>query len=312
MKENVFKENFKRSKKLYNTLKKDEESVFFASERINKQLIKKIKRSKYEKDIIFLRLYNIIENVNLDEKEEIPTFVPFVENKKDTDNSTLYSFNGPFQLLHADIADIRFFSKSAADPHYCLLFVDLFTQKFYMYPMKKRNLLKKKIELFYEEVNHKRKEKMRLQTDLEFQQNEIKKLNKKYNVEMFSIRVRGGKAFAAEQKIREFKKLLLKIKSLYKKNGMRVKPNELIKKTTTNMNKTKTTKYQIEPEYVEKKSLEDDNFREKFDFNRIEKVGKNNKRIERYIIKKDANKRKLREPLAIGEKVLVLSERRTR
>ena len=75
------------------------------------------------------------------------------------------------------------------------------------------------------------------------------------------------------------------------------------------MNKTKTTKYQIEPEYVEKKSLEDDNFREKFDFYRIEKVGKNNKRIKRYIFKKDANKRKLREPLAIGEKVLVLSER---
>ena len=90
---------------------------------------------------------------------------------------------------------------------------------------------------------------------------------------------------------------------------MSVKLNELIKKTTTNMNKTKTTKYQIEPEYVEKKSLEDDNFREKFDFCRIEKVGKNNKRIKRYIIKKDANKRKLREPLAIGEKVLVLSER---
>ena len=76
---------------------------------------------------------------------------------------------------------------------------------------------------------------------------------------------------------------------------MRVKPNELIKKTTTNMNKTKTTKYQIEPQYVEKKSLEDVNFREKFDFYRIEKVGKNNKRIKRYIIKKDAKKRKLRD-----------------
>ena len=150
-------------------------------------MIKKIKRSKYEKDIIFLRLYNSIENINLDEKEEIPTFVLFVENKKDIDNSTLYSFNGPFQLLHADIVDILFFSKK---------------------------------DLFYEEVNHKRKEKMRLQTDFEFQQNEIKKLNKKYNVEMFSTRVKGGKAFAAEQKIREFKKLLLKIKLLYKKNEL--------------------------------------------------------------------------------------------
>ena len=76
-----------------------------------------------------------------------------------------------------------------------------------------------------------------------------------------------------------------------------------------NMNKTKTAKYQIEPENVEKKSLEDDNFREKFDFYRIDKVGKHNKRIKRYMAKKDENKRKLREPLNIGEKVLVLSER---
>ena len=109
MKENVFKENFKRAKNLYNALKKDDESVLFASEKKNKQLIEKIKRSRYEKDIIFLRLYNAIENVNLDEKEEIPIFVPFIENKKDIDNSTLYSFNGPFQLLHADVANIRFF-----------------------------------------------------------------------------------------------------------------------------------------------------------------------------------------------------------
>ena len=119
--------------------------------------------------------------------------------------------------------------------------------------MKKRNLLKKKMEKFYEEVSQKRKEKMRLQTDLEFQQNEIKNLNKKYNVEMFSTRIRGGKAFAAEQKIREFRKLLLKVKALYKKNKTKFKPNELIKKVTMNMNKTKTAKYQIEPENVAKK-----------------------------------------------------------
>ena len=57
---------------------------------------------------------------------------------------------------------------------------------------------------------------MRLQTDLELLQNEIKKLNKKYNVDMFSTKLRGGKAFATEQKIREFKKLLFKSKRLHK------------------------------------------------------------------------------------------------
>ena len=66
--------------------------------------------------------------------------------------------------------------------------------------MKKRSLLKKKMEAFYEEVSQKRKEKMRLQTDLEFQQNEIKNLNKKYNVEMFSTRVRGGRLLLKNKK----------------------------------------------------------------------------------------------------------------
>ena len=53
VKEKMFKENFERLKNLYNILKQDEESVLFASERINKQLIKKIKRSQYEKDSVF-------------------------------------------------------------------------------------------------------------------------------------------------------------------------------------------------------------------------------------------------------------------
>ena len=47
---------------------------------------------------------------------------------------------------------------------------------------------------------------MTLQTDLEFKQNAIKKLNKEFDVEMFHSKVRGGKAFAAEQKIKELKK----------------------------------------------------------------------------------------------------------
>ena len=177
--------------------------------------------------------------------------------------------------------------------------------------MKKRHLLKKKMELFNEEISNKRSnETMKLQTNLEFQQNEIKKLNKKHNIEMFSTRVRGEKAFAAEQKIREFKKLLLKTKNLYKKEKKKLKPNEIIKKVTTNMNKTKTVKYDVEPEEIEKRSLEDDNFREKYDFYRLAKVGKHHAKQLRYNKTKDEkNPRKLREPLNIGEKVLVLAER---
>ena len=39
---------------------------------------------------------------------------------------------------------------------------------------------------------------MHLQTDLKFNQNKIKALNKKFDVEMFHTKIRGGEAFAAE------------------------------------------------------------------------------------------------------------------
>ena len=61
-----------------------------------------------------------------------------------------------------------------------------------------RRLLAKKLYEFYIKVTKKRNnQKMRLLVDQEFQQNEIKQLNKKFSVEMFSTKVRGGKEFAA-------------------------------------------------------------------------------------------------------------------
>ena len=84
---------------------------------------------------------------------------------------------------------------------------------------------------------------MRLQTDLEFKQNQILKLNDEFNVTMFHTRLRGGKAFAAEQKIREFKELLLRSKRLEKPRGKRIKPNDLIRKAAQNMNETISIKY---------------------------------------------------------------------
>ena len=63
-------------------------------------------------------------------------------------SDSITSFNSPFDLLHADIEDLRFLAKSAVDPKYCLLFIDLFTQKIYTYPMKKEICLPKKRSCF--------------------------------------------------------------------------------------------------------------------------------------------------------------------
>ena len=48
-----------------------------------------------------------------------------------------------------------------------------------------------------------------MQTDHEFNQNKIQQLNKNFDVEMYHTNLRGGKAFATEQKIYEYKKILL-------------------------------------------------------------------------------------------------------
>ena len=60
--------------------------------------------------------------------------------------------------------------------------------------MKNRTFLSKKLEIFYKDIEPKREkvsdeEKMRIQTDFQFQQNEIR-LNEKCNTEMFSRNIR--------------------------------------------------------------------------------------------------------------------------
>ena len=77
----------KKVKNLYKPLQRDDESVFYTSEKINNTLIKKAKRSNYSKDKVFLNLYKQLENsVNIKESSDepliIPTYLPFVEQKK--------------------------------------------------------------------------------------------------------------------------------------------------------------------------------------------------------------------------------------
>ena len=78
--------------------------------------------------------------------------------------------------------------------------------------MKNWSLLAKKTEIFCNNIQPKRTGKRCLQTDLESNQNKIKALNKKFDVEIFHTKIRERKAFAAEQKITEFKEILLRSK----------------------------------------------------------------------------------------------------
>ena len=89
---------------------------------------------------------------------------------------------------------------------------------------------------------------------------------------MPSSRVGRGKVYAAEEKIRELKKFLSKIKSLYKRHQKRIRPNKLIKKATSNLNKIRNVKYCFALETIESKSIESDQFTEEYDFYRLQKI----------------------------------------
>ena len=154
---------------------------------------------------------------------------------------------------------------------------------------------------------------MRLETDCKFQQKNIKRLNKEYNVDMYSTNLRDGKAFAAEKKNCELKELLLRSKRIKKSLGKQVKPNELIKKATFNLNNIHSVKYGFSPEQIEEKSFdpkEGQKFRETYDFNRLWRIKEEQGRSGRYVKNLDARKKgKLCDLLDIDEKVLVLVER---
>ena len=155
--------------------------------------------------------------------------------------------------------------------------------------MRSRKQIRQRLEQFYEEAESKRKgKKMKLQVDQEFQQVRIKDLNKQNNVKMFSTSLRGGKAFAAEQKIRELKTRISKLKG----QKLKITPKKIIEISTKNMNIQPSKKYGLSPKEVESRALKSERFRTLYNMHRIEKTDKLNIRMDRFDQKKYSKKRK--------------------
>ena len=274
----IDKKSLKFARTAFDMLKTDPASAVFAEEILDKKLLLKIKKSKYKDGKIF---FKVVNNLLLNNNE--PIFKPEIVNrsdyieKREIDHSTLYSFDGPFQLVHADVANLEFLGKN------------LFSSKTYTYRMKSRKQIRQRLEEFYRDVADKRKgKKMRLQVDQEFQQVKIKDLNDLNNVHMFSTFIRDGKAFAAEQKIRELKTRTAKVAS----QKLKISPNKIIEISMTNSNIQPNKKYGISPEEIEKKALQSEQFRTVYNIHRLEKTDKLNERQDKYDKEKYKRKRK--------------------
>ena len=128
----------------------------FLEERIDQWFLKKLKKSRYLKDSQLLKLILLGDNKDFIDGNKTPTRADYVE-KREIDRSTFYSFDRPFQLLHADVRNLEFLGKNATIPQYALVIVDLYTSKVYVYLMRSRKQILQKLKLFYHEVRSKRK-----------------------------------------------------------------------------------------------------------------------------------------------------------
>ena len=106
---------------------------------------------------------------------------------------------------------------------YALVVVDLYSSKAYVYSMRSRKQILQEMKLFYDEVKEKRKGK-RMRLHNEFQQVKTKSLNDENNIDMFTASLKGGKAFAVEQKIREFKTRISKLNA----HKLKISPDKII------------------------------------------------------------------------------------
>ena len=121
------KKLLQKAKNIFSSLKTDTNSVLFSEEKIDTRLLKKFKKLKFAKESLLLKLISLVDN-KLEDEEKVPTRVDYIE-KREIDRSALYSFDEPFQLIHADVGNVEFLGKSAKTPRYILLVVDLYSSK---------------------------------------------------------------------------------------------------------------------------------------------------------------------------------------
>ena len=311
---------------MFNKLIRNPSSVVYTSDySLTSGQLKKLKKSGLENDRYFLKQYLLFR----DNHREIPNVLVLPTSKAEEkipvvarytkapfyNRSTLYSIGGPFELLHVDLADVNFTKPSATDPKYVLLAVDLFSSKIYVYPMKKRNNLVKFMSQLYKDLesdgrNENTSEPMRVQSDQEFLQNAISKLNIEHNVIGFASKLNDGHAFAAEQKIRDLKTYINRAQRLSKFGGSRrLNGYENVRLAAKRLNSVRTAKYETIPNKVQSITARDDAMRALYNNYRLGIVSRNNVRDDKYTDKRYRKAYKKLRILRVNDQVLVLSAR---
>ena len=93
---------FQETKNIFENLKTDTKSILSSEDKIDKRPLKKLKK-------VMLEVINLTENdinqINQTKEDQIRTRIDYAK-KREIDRSTLCSFDGPFQLIDADLASL--------------------------------------------------------------------------------------------------------------------------------------------------------------------------------------------------------------
>ena len=71
-----------RIQNLLRNLQKDSKSIFYAIENLSRTILNKARKSTYDKDKVFVNLYNQLEDKNIYQNNNLPLVTPFVNKKK--------------------------------------------------------------------------------------------------------------------------------------------------------------------------------------------------------------------------------------
>ena len=213
-------------------------------------------------------------------------------------SDTQFAVSDKGQRFQADLADISYLRPTAHEPKYVLVIVDVYSQRVYLYGLYKTDKSIDAFKQFLENTKRIRNEdnvQVYVQTDegTEFFNKSLLQLFKNNGVKLFTTSMNRGHAFMAEQKIRELKKKMTKLKSLSSKLPIA----KTFKTIESNMNITRIGYMGLSPIEIEETYTDPTR-------NALRKlyIGKKitDQRIkqQRYTLKKD--KRKKVKPLMVG------------
>ena len=292
---------------LLRKLSEDPRSQFFLKEidDVNKTGVRRnLKTSRYALD---KATHSILPKGDVSiptEKGSKNTVLLPVQSLSTRINDTQYHVTDKGQRFQADLADIRYLHPRAGESKYCLVVVDLYSQRVYLYGIYKKSLALEAFKRFLEDTKSIRSPDSYtfVQTDEggEFFNKKLQNMLLEQRVKLFTTKMNRGHAFMAEQKIREGKKRLTKLK--HRDPTQRIK--RLLSLTERSMNNTHIGYLEVSP-----LEIEADTGNEIRDAVKKLYVGKKltkHKEIHsRYTRKKDANKVKRMKPLSVDNLVWI-------